>query len=79
MQGMVAGKRGRGKPRQRWEKAITHVWYGGSSKQSSRGQASILQRHLGSDVLKRICSKKNTADAITFIHVCQQLSKARRI
>ena len=34
------------------------VWYDGSSKQSGGGQASISQRHLGSDVLNRICSKK---------------------
>ncbi len=31
MQGMVAGKRGRGKPRQRWEKDNRYVWYDGSS------------------------------------------------
>ena len=31
-----------------------YVWYDGSSKQSGGGQASISQRHLGSDVLTRI-------------------------
>ena len=34
-----------------------HHRYDGSSKQSGRGQASISQRHLGSDVLTRICSE----------------------
>ena len=44
MQGMVAGKRSRGKPRQRRETDITddrYVWYDGSSKQSGGGQSSI--------------------------------------
>ena len=60
MQGMVAGKRNRGKPRKRWEKDITdvYVWHDGNSKQSGGGQASNWQRHLGSDVLTRICSEK---------------------
>ena len=35
-----------------------YVWYDDSSKQSGGGQASISQRHLGSDVLTRICSEK---------------------
>ena len=35
-----------------------YVWYDGSSKQSGGGQTSISQRHLGSDVLARICSEK---------------------
>ena len=30
----------------------------GSSKQSGGGQASVSQRHLGSEVLTRICSEK---------------------
>ena len=34
MQGMVAGKRSRGKPRQRWEKDIRYVWYDDSGKQT---------------------------------------------
>ena len=77
MQGMIAGKRSRGKPRQRWEKDITdtfgtmkaktkmgerhhrYVWYDGSSKQSGDGQ-----RHLGSDVLTRICSEKRVTSSI---------------
>ena len=60
MQGMVAGKRSRGKPRQRCEKDITDTFgtYDDSSKQSGGGPASISQRHLGSDVLMRICSEK---------------------
>ena len=53
MQGMVAGNRSRGKQRHH-----RYVWYDGSSKQSGGGQAPISQRHLGSDVLTRICSEK---------------------
>ena len=44
MQGMLAGKRSRGKPRQRLEKYITDPF----------GTMTISQRHLGSDVLARI-------------------------
>ena len=44
-------------PRQR-ERHPRYVWYDGSSKQSGGGQASVSQRHLGSDVLARICSEK---------------------
>ena len=56
---MVAGKRSRGKQRQRWEKDITDTFgTDGNSKQSGGGPASISQRHLGSDVLTRICSEK---------------------
>ena len=51
MQGMVAGKRSRGKPKQRWEKDITDTF--GMMTAASR-VASISQRHLGSDVLTRI-------------------------
>ena len=40
------------------ERHHRYVWYDGSRKQSGGGQASILQRHLGSNVLKRICSEK---------------------
>ena len=59
MQGMVAGKRSRGKQRQRWEKDITDTFgTDGNSKQSGGGPASISQRHLGSDILTRICSEK---------------------
>ena len=36
------------------ERHQRYVRYDGSSKQSGRGQASISQRHLGSDVLTRI-------------------------
>ena len=57
MQGVVAGKRSRGRPIQRWEK---DVWYDGSRKQSGGGQASISQRHLGSDVLTTICSEEKS-------------------
>ena len=35
-----------------------YVRYDGSSKQSGGGQAPISKRHLGSDVLTRICSGK---------------------
>ena len=40
------------------ERHHRYIWNGGSSKQSGGGQASISQRHLGSDVLTRICSEK---------------------
>ena len=40
------------------ERHHRYVWYDGSSKQSGGGQASISQRHMGSDVLMRICSEK---------------------
>ena len=39
------------------ERHHRYVWYDGSSKQSGGGQASISQRHLGGDVLTRICSE----------------------
>ena len=35
-----------------------HVRYDDSGKQSGGGLASISQRHLGSDVLTRICSEE---------------------
>ena len=42
-----------------------YVWYDDSGKQSGRGQASVSQGHLGSDVLTRICSeKKNLCSAV---------------
>ena len=40
------------------ERHHRYVRYDGSSKQNGGGQASISQRHLGSDVLTRICSEK---------------------
>ena len=45
MQGMVAGKRSREKPRQRWEKYITDIFgtMATESSSSGRGQASISQ------------------------------------
>ena len=58
MQGMVAGNRSRAEPRQRWEKDITYVWYDDSSNRSGGVPASISQRHLGSDILARICFEK---------------------
>ena len=53
MQGMVAGKLSRGKPRQRWEKYITDT----SGMMGTAGRVA----EDGSDVRKRICSqeKKN--------------------
>ena len=66
MQGMVAGKRSREKkPRkaktEMGERHHGYVRYDDSGKQSGRGPETILQWHLGSDVLTRICSeKKNT-------------------
>ena len=56
MQGMVAGKRSRGKPRERWEKYITDTF--GNSKKSGEGHATISQKHLGSDVLKRMLQEE---------------------
>ena len=53
----IVCNRTRLKPGQRY------VWYDGSSKQSAGGQASLSQRHLGSDALKRICFEK-------FMYVC---------
>ena len=46
MQGMVAGKRSNGKPRQIWENTsqILYVWYDGSSEQSGGEHASFSQR-----------------------------------
>ena len=38
-----------------------YVWNDDSSKQSGGGQASISQRHLGSDVLTRICSEEKNS------------------
>ena len=58
MQGMVSGKRSRGKPRQRWEKDITDTFGTMTAASSGGGQASVLQIHLVSDILKRICSEK---------------------
>ena len=71
MQGMVAGNRNREAPRQRLDNAITdrewhhiisdiYVCYDGSNKQNGRGQASILQRHLGSDMI-------NLAETFIFV------------
>ena len=62
MQGMVTGNRSRENPWQRWDNDISriermisqivrYVCYDGSSKQSGGGQASISQRHLGSDII----------------------------
>ena len=62
MQGMVAGKRSRGKPRQMGERHHGYVRYDDSGKQSGRGPETISQWHLGSDVLTRICSEKNTTN-----------------
>ena len=48
------------------ERHHRYVWYDGSSKQSDGGQASISQRHLGSDVLTRIRSEKKSISVIGF-------------
>ena len=56
MQGMVAGKRSSGKPRQKQEKEFTDIF--GKMATSCIVAASISQRHLGSDVLTRICPQK---------------------
>ena len=48
------------------ERHHRHVWYmyNDSSKQSGGGPASISQRHLGSDILKRICSEKKRVEIV---------------
>ena len=59
MQDVVAGKRSRGKQRQRWEKDTTDTF--GTMAAASRvaeDRHQFLRRHLGSDVLMRICSER---------------------
>ena len=53
MQEMVAGERGQRKATTKMGENITG---GDISQQCGGGQASISQRYLGSDFLKRICS-----------------------
>ena len=56
MQGMVAREKKQRKAKTTMgERHHRYIWYDSSSKQSGGGQASILQRHLGSD------QKKNPA------------------
>ena len=57
-----------------------YVWYDGSSKQSGGGQASISQRHLGSDVLTSICSenKKTETDNIDWTMKTRMCIDTRR-
>ena len=50
------------------ERHDRYVWYDGSSKQSGGGQASISQRHLGSDVLTRICRRKQRNELINDVY-----------
>ena len=45
-----------------------YVRYDDINKQSGGGQASILQRHLGSDVMTRICSETKKKYALSFYH-----------
>ena len=40
------------------ERHRRYIRYDGNSKQSTEGQASMPQRHLGSDVMERTCSQK---------------------
>ena len=59
MQGMVAGKRSRGKPRQRWEKDITDTF--GTMAAASRvteDRHQFRRDIMSSDALTRICSEK---------------------
>ena len=58
MQGMVAGKISRGKPRQRWEKDITDTFGMMAAASRVAEDRHQSQRHLGSDVLRRICFEK---------------------
>ena len=53
---MVAGKRTAGKPRKRWEKDITDTL--GTTMAAASKVAEDRHQHLGSDVLKGICSQK---------------------
>ena len=55
MQGMVAGKRSRGKHDKDGRNTSKTFRYDDSGKQSGGGPASISQIHLGSDVPTRIC------------------------
>ena len=58
MQGMVAGKQGRGKPKQRREKDTTDAF--GTMAKASRmaeDRHRFRKRRLSSNVLKRICSE----------------------
>ena len=67
MQSMVAGKRSQDKDgRNTSHIPRLYVWYDGSSKQSGGGQASISQRHLGSDVLMRKISEKKSMSVMGF-------------
>ena len=61
MQGMVAGKRSRGKPQQRWEKDIIDTF--GTMTAASRVAEDLHQ--FRSDVLTRICSEKMKMWTIT--------------
>ena len=54
------------------ERHHRYIRYDGNSKQSGGGQASILQRYLGRDVLKRICSQKKIFECI-YVKKCQIL------
>ena len=58
MQGMVAGKRSRGKLRQRWEKDIRDIF--GTMTAASRVAEDRNRFHKdiwAADILKRICSQ----------------------
>ena len=46
---------------------IIYVWYDDSGKQSGGGQTTIPRIHLGSDVLKRICSEKKSITYMTLL------------
>ena len=48
------------------ERHHIYVWCDGSSKHGCEGQTSILQIHLGSDVLERICSQQKEA-TVTYL------------
>ena len=52
-----------------------YVRYDDSGKQSGGGPASISQRHLGSDVLTRICSEKKK----WCCNVMQDMAEMRRV
>ena len=56
------------------ERHHIYVWYDGSSKQSGGGQAPISQRHLGRDVLARICFEKKFVD--DHVNICWVVVKA---
>ena len=71
MQGMVAEKRSRGKPRQRHGRKTSQIRLLRWQQQAEWRRTGInLQRHLGSDVLTRICSEKKYSVSVRSSELC---------